>query len=101
MEEMTKNVCTLVIIEYYGIIFIKWGGGSMFMGSKNFSGSWIHNFIANELKIILRNIKNACCTFIYICGDLYLWARTTHESHQNWSPTNNDGSTVLHVSVIY
>lgn len=99
MEEMTKNVCTLVIIYYFGIIFIN--GGAMFMGSKNFSGSWIHNFIGSKFKIILRNIKNACCTFIYICGDLCLWARATHESHKYWSPTNNDGSTVLHVSVNY
>lgn len=72
----------------------------MFVGSKNFPGSWIHNFIGSKFKIILRNIKNACCTFIYICGDLCLWARATHESHKYWSPTNNDGSTVLHVSVI-
>lgn len=53
MEEMIKNVCTLVIIEYYGIVFINGGGGgSMFMGSKNFSGSWIHNFIGSKFKMI-------------------------------------------------
>lgn len=53
MEEMIKYVCTLVIIEYYGIILMNGGGGgSMFVGSKNCSGSWIHNFIGSKFKII-------------------------------------------------
>lgn len=63
----------------------------MFMGSKNFPGSWGCNFVVSVIRIILTNITNG---YVQVHGDVNSWPRATHKSHEHWSPTNNDDSTV-------
>lgn len=50
------------ILQYCGIIFIC--GGSMFVDSQIFSGSWGRNIIGSVIGIILINIKKM---LVYVC----------------------------------
>lgn len=70
--------------------FYLWG--SMFVVSRNFPSSLECNFVVSVIRVILIIIKQM---IVYqVRRDVHSRARVTNESHEHWSPSNNDDSTV-------
>lgn len=75
--------------DYRIFIYILWNSWeSMFVDNQHFPVLWGRNFVGSQFVIIFINNKR-----LWWCKVL---ARATHESSENWSPTNNDDSTVIH-----
>lgn len=66
--------------------FNSWG--SMFESSQYFPGSCGHNFVGSKVEIILiiKYLTNDC---IFVHGDVNMWTKVIHKSHEDWSPMNN------------
>lgn len=68
----------------------------MFVGNKNFPGSWGRNFVGSKFYFVNKCYTNTC---MHVREDVNLWAMVTHKSHEHWFPKNNDDSTVSHSSI--
>lgn len=64
----------------------------MFVGGQYFSGSLERNVFGNVIGIIL--INNEKRVSLDSWEIISCRARVTYESHEHWSPTNNDDSTI-------
>lgn len=69
--------------------------GLIFVGSQNFPCLWGHNFVGCEIRTFLINIKQMLVPGIYLRGYVISWARVSSESHNHWSPMDNDDSAVV------
>lgn len=60
----------------------------MFESSQYFPGSCGHNFVGSKVEIILiiKYLTNDC---IFVHGDVNMWTKVIHKSHEDWSPMNN------------
>lgn len=76
------------ICKYTGESFLFVGGQCSWV-AKVFPALWGRNLVGCVTGKILVN--NDC---IKVRGDVNSWTRVIHESHENWSPTNGDDSTV-------
>lgn len=55
-----------------------------------------HNFAVSVIRILLMILKYTCT---YVCGDVNLCARNTHESQEHCSPTNKYYFTVINSNI--